>query len=104
MGERIGSLCRRESMGLFKWHLGIFTTLLLGLATILITQAGPARASTGKTLYGNGEVPVARNFQGTKAAAPCADKTKRYVDCGNGTVADTMTGLIWLKQASCLST
>ncbi len=28
---------------------------------------------------------------------------KRYADCGNGTVTDTMTGLIWLKQATCLS-
>jgi hypothetical protein len=27
----------------------------------------------------------------------------RYVDCGNGTVTDTTTGLIWLKQAACLS-
>ena len=26
----------------------------------------------------------------------------RYFDCGNGTVTDTVTGLIWLKQADCL--
>ena len=24
------------------------------------------------------------------------------MDCGNGTVTDTVTGLIWLKQADCL--
>ena len=25
----------------------------------------------------------------------------RFVDCGNGTVTDTQTGLIWLKNANC---
>jgi len=38
----------------------------------------------------------------TRAAGPCFDSTNRYVDCGNGTVTDTVTGLIWLKQADCL--
>ncbi|MEQ1731267.1 MAG: DUF1566 domain-containing protein [Vicinamibacterales bacterium] len=33
---------------------------------------------------------------------PCVDFLNRYVDCGNGTVTDTFTGLIWLKQADCL--
>jgi hypothetical protein len=28
----------------------------------------------------------------------------RYVECGNGTVTDTVTGLIWLSQADCLLT
>jgi len=130
MEERIGNLTRRESMsigcgyqvkarrrfraGLLKWCLGIFLAILLGLATILIKPADP--------LYGNGGVRVTRNFQGTRganttkganagkadagprtrAAAPCADKTKRYTDCGNGTVTDTQTGLVWLKQWNCL--
>jgi Protein of unknown function (DUF1566)/Collagen triple helix repeat (20 copies) len=40
---------------------------------------------------------------GTAAAGPCADYTNRFVDCGqNGTVTDTVTGLIWLKNADCL--
>jgi hypothetical protein len=33
---------------------------------------------------------------------PCFDNSNRYVDCGNGTVTDTVTGLIWLKQWNCL--
>lgn len=33
---------------------------------------------------------------------PCFDGTNRYVDCGNGTVTDTGTGLIWLQDAGCL--
>src|SRR5687768_15234248 len=38
----------------------------------------------------------------SQAAGPCFDDQNRYVDCGNGTVTDTVTGLIWLKDASCL--
>src|SRR5438093_5502765 len=38
----------------------------------------------------------------THAAGPCFDNANRYVDCGNGTVTDTVTGLIWLKQWNCL--
>lgn len=38
-----------------------------------------------------------------KADGPCFnDNTNRYQDCGNGTVTDTVTGLIWLKQADCV--
>ena len=34
----------------------------------------------------------------------CADDSgNRYVDCGNGTVTDSETGLIWLRQANCLA-
>ncbi len=36
-----------------------------------------------------------------KADPPCFDNANRYVDCGNGTVMDTVTGLIWLKKANC---
>lgn len=32
----------------------------------------------------------------------CKTDSNRYVDCGNGTVTDNQTGLIWLKDASCL--
>ena len=34
--------------------------------------------------------------------APCYDNQNRYVDCGNGTVTDTVTGLIWTKDAGCI--
>jgi len=39
---------------------------------------------------------VARGPDGT-----CYDNSNRYVDCGNGTVTDTVTGLVWLKDANC---
>jgi len=34
-------------------------------------------------------------------APACWDNTNRYVDCGNGTVMDTVTNLLWLKDANC---
>lgn len=39
------------------------------------------------------------------AAASCADPTStdRYIDCGNGTVTDNDTGLVWLANANCLN-
>lgn len=43
--------------------------------------------------------PVA-NGAGSRAAGPCSGSA-RYVDCGNGTVTDKETGLIWLKRADC---
>jgi hypothetical protein len=33
---------------------------------------------------------------------PCFDNANRYVDCKNGTVTDTVTGIVWLKNADCL--
>ncbi len=34
---------------------------------------------------------------------PCFQNKNRYVDCGNGTVHDTVTNLIWLKDANCFT-
>jgi hypothetical protein len=38
----------------------------------------------------------------TRPDGPCFDDVNRYVNCGNGTVTDTVTGLIWLRQADCI--
>src|SRR5262249_59268689 len=90
MGERIGNLTRRESMS-------IFMAILLGLAAIFITaaaspitSASPQRGAnaTQATKGGN----AAGGARG-RAAASCADKTKRYTDCGDGTVAGSVTGV-----------
>ena len=129
MGKRIANLGRRESMsigcgdriwvrwgfraGLHKWCLGTFMAILLGLATILIAPAGSTLASITSTSPTPSAQRGANTTQGTKggnaaggargrAAAPCVDKTKRYADCGNGTVTDSLTGLVWLKKSNCL--
>ena len=39
----------------------------------------------------------------TTGAGGCTDAAQRFVDCGNGTVTDTATGLIWLQFADCLT-
>jgi hypothetical protein len=36
-----------------------------------------------------------------RPAPPCLDETNRDVDCGNGTITDAVTGLVWLKDADC---
>jgi len=74
---------------------GIFIATLLGLGALLITLAGPTFASITST-------SPAPSAQAKKAAGPCGDKSKRYSDCGNGTVTDSVTGLIWLKDPNCL--
>jgi len=91
MGERTGNLSRGES-------IGIFMIVLLGLVTILVTPAGPTLASMKSTPLAATRIPF------RTAAGPCVDKAKRYNDCGNGTITDSVTGLIWLKQADCLAT
>ena len=35
------------------------------------------------------------------ADPPCFNATDRFLDCGNGTVTDQVTGMIWLKNADC---
>lgn len=59
--------------------------------------AGPAGAPGGVG-------PAGPPGSAAHAAPPCFDNVNRYVNCGNGTVTDTVTGLIWLKNANCFST
>lgn len=54
-----------------------------------------------------GDIIVEGRVVETKADGPCVDLLtagpQRFVDCGNGTVYDLHTNLIWLKEASCNS-
>ena len=128
MREQIRNLSRRESIfigcgdrmragrrfraGLLKWCLGIFMAIVLALAAILITPTGATLASITSTSPmlsaqqgtrgANTTKGANAGKAGTRAAGPCVDKSKRYNDCGNGTVTDTVTGVIWLKQWNCL--
>jgi len=66
----------------------------------------------GKTFWGlnvtSGQWgPQTGTAAASMAANPdpaCWDNTNRYVDCGNGTVNDTVTTLLWLKDANCFGT
>lgn len=50
----------------------------------------------GAALAGDGLVKL------TPADASCPDSSgDRFVDCGNGTITDNTTGLVWLQNAHC---
>jgi hypothetical protein len=69
----------------------ITVTLVLGLKLPPVvgqSQGAPHIGSATKQLDAN-------------PAPPCFDNSNRYVDCGNGTVTDTATGLIWVQDAAC---
>lgn len=63
---------------------------LLGFVAILALLAGG--------VMGRGASAAPPN-----ADPPCFDNGNRYVNCRNGTITDTVTGLIWLKRADCLA-
>ena len=46
-------------------------------------------------------VSAAYSIGDAPAGPTCSDNANRFVDCGNGTVTDTVSGLIWLSDASC---
>jgi len=83
-------------------------SIALRVAALALVMGGQAGAQTRPTLQGLQDQlnntytrQQVNNLVRTPDPA-CADNTNRYVDCLNGTVTDTVTGLIWLKQADCL--
>ncbi len=63
--------------------------LAIGLLAVLRVQAGDVGPPSG---------PVSP----TLPPDTCYDNTgNRFVDCGDGTIKDTETGLYWLKNANC---
>lgn len=49
-------------------------------------------------------IPCARSGQDGELQAGAAWPSPRFIDNGNGTVTDKLTGLIWLKEANCTDT
>jgi hypothetical protein len=88
-----------------------------GVTFVGYVLPGDANCPNGGAIFATGAVNAyVCNGQNaatgaTRPAPPCFDSFpfagfnhNRYVDCGNGTVTDTVTGLIWLKWAKCLPT
>ena len=78
-------------------------TSLIALFVFLMTSISWTPADNG-ALAAQGQHGQ-QGIQGPPRINPdpaCFDDVNRYVDCGNGTVTDTVTGLIWLKDATCL--
>jgi len=80
-------------------------------AAEFLDTSATAQAKTGD-LEVQGDVTVGGNvvfadgsvLKSSRPDPPCFDNGNRFVDCGNGTVTDQVTDLIWLKDASCLGT
>ena len=66
----------------------LFFLLAIGSVAFVSLQAGSLEPPPG---------PVSA----TRPPDTCFDNGNRFVDCGNGTVKDTRTGLFWLKNANC---
>ena len=78
---------------------------VMAIAPSLNDRSGATAADvvSGKTFWG---LTVSGWGLQTGTAAtnpdpPCFDNTNRYADCGNGTVHDQATNLIWTKDATC---
>lgn len=94
MSKSVSPMMRR---GICSWTAtargGAFITLALALALPIDLQGH------------QGSIVVEGATVETKADFSCAllltTAPQRYVDCQNGTVWDTHTGLVWLKDAKC---
>ncbi len=73
---------------------GEIRTTRLGLGWLLL----------GLLVWGGTEAWAGSGVVSLQSGAPsCADDSgNRYVDCGNGTVTDNWTGLVWMANANCL--
>ena len=77
--------------------------------TVVEEPAGSNCVSGGvlvSSVSGNSYVCNGTGSAGSvRPAPPCYQKffdvDSRYMDCGNGTVTDAVTGLLWLKDADC---
>jgi hypothetical protein len=67
---------------------------------------GDATCPNGGAVYAAGNVNAyvcngQNGTMGSRRDPPCFHNFNRYANCGNGTVTDTVTGLIWLQDAAC---
>lgn len=87
----------------------ILITLMLVLLAILPTtafaeQALVPQSGSGQVLCydaGGAEIPCAGSGQDGELQLGIPWPSPRFVDNGNGTISDNLTGLIWLKNAAC---
>jgi hypothetical protein len=82
----------KERSSARPWAAAVVTAAAL-LVFMLLPAIGQSASS--------GEAAAPRS-RALNPDSPCFDNANRYVNCGNGTVTDTHTGLIWLQDAGCL--
>jgi hypothetical protein len=75
-------------------------------AALAVITIGFVLMLTSPTISGQSPgSPITQRVEGPpwqNPDPPCFDNGKRYANCGNGTVTDSATGLIWLRDAGCL--
>jgi hypothetical protein len=64
-------------------------------------KAGDLEVQGNVTVGGNVAFSDGSVLKSARPDPPCFDYDNRFADCGNGTVTDQVTGLIWLKDADC---
>ena len=85
-----------------RTELQILLVVAIAWVVVLSVQAGsltPPPGTPGSTMVTLEEV----GFSIRRPPDTCFNNTTRFVDCANGTVKDTVTGLFWLKDATCLA-
>jgi hypothetical protein len=111
------------------WTSSVYWSGSEGTTNAWAIRFSDGRYINGNNAYGNNEMAIANNYvwavrgtsngavtlQATGEIAPFAPNddgtlamgaplpSSRMIDNGNGTVTDTVTGLIWLKQANCIN-
>ena len=97
--------CYTKSTGAIKLIDNAVTACKSGETMVSWNAKGQQGAAGPTGLTGPAGPTGLAGQDATKADGPCFNNdTDRYQDCGNGTVTDTVTGLIWLKYAGCIST
>ena len=65
------------------------------------TFTSDSHGGTGGAIMVDGVVAETKADPPCYPAAASTDAEDRFIDCGNGTVLDTVSGLLWLKDANC---
>ena len=69
---------------------------------VLATSQGKSGDSNGAVGDLQRQIDELRSAVEQRIDPPCYDDNNRYVDCLNGTVTDTVSGLVWLQDVLCL--
>ena len=86
----------------------LVSTVPSGNAPLIVISSAKVTHLNADLLDGESSTAFVSHEELVAAAAlgnpdpPCFDNSHRFVDCGNGTVTDTGTGLIWLENGGCL--
>jgi hypothetical protein len=101
--------CRNQNTGVLRQiSTGICSNGEAVVHWNIVGPAGTPGASGTNGINGTNGIDGTNGTNGidgtsaTRPDGPCVDYFNRYVNCGNGTVTDTVTGLIWLQAADCL--